>query len=175
MTRSRLLADLAALVGISGLLAGAHLGLRDELPWVAVEPVDLGSCSLQEEGAEGAEAPSRPAMPTISAGEAIALVGRGGVTFVDARSSERFADGHVPGALCLPAGDAASLLATQSLPVAPSDLVITYCDGQGPGEAEALGLLLRERLGCQEIRVLGGGWEQWLAAGGPTDGGPDRG
>jgi rhodanese-related sulfurtransferase len=175
MPRRSTLADLAALVGLAAVLAVLRLGLAADLAWVADEPEDLGSCALEGEAADAEAHVAGPSLPAIAADEALAMVGRAGVTFVDARSGDRYAAGHIPGALCLPAADAEALVTQQSLPIPPDDLIIAYCESPRAGEAEALGRLLREHLGCQEVRVLRGGYDGWLAVGGPSTQEPDRG
>jgi rhodanese-related sulfurtransferase len=74
----------------------------------------------------------------------------------------------------LPAEDAAGLLDMQSLPIPPEGAVITYCDGGSCEQSESLGLLLRERDVCQQVRVLDGGWQAWVGAGAPTVSGDTR-
>jgi rhodanese-related sulfurtransferase len=56
----------------------------------------------------------------------------------------------------------------QSLPIPPDGQVITYCDGGTCEQSEALGLLLRQRDLCQQVRVLEGGWQAWVHSGAPT-------
>jgi len=160
--------QLALLIGLSGLLAAGHLALRPELPWIAEEPADLGACELTQEDPNAAPDPEAERLATVSASQAIALVGRDAVTFVDARARGRFVDGHIPGALCLPAAEAPTLVAETSLPIDPEGLVLAYCEGSSSTEADELGALLRDRLGCAQVKVIDGGWQQWLADGGPT-------
>lgn len=177
MPGTRLVRDLATLVALASGLALAHLALRIHglgepgLAWIADEPVELGACELGEGAGEvlGDEA-QVAAAERIAAPEALGLHGRPGVVFVDARPSPAFAGGHIPGALCLPADEAAAILGRESVAVGPDDLVIAYCEGLRCERSEALARLLREHLGCRSVRVLEGGWPQWLAAGGPVDG-----
>ena len=74
----------------------------------------------------------------------------------------------------LPAADAEGLLDMQSLPIPPEGQVITYCDGGSCEQSEYLGLLLRQRDVCQQVRVLEGGWQAWVAAQAPTVSGHSR-
>lgn len=108
-----------------------------------------------------------PRVARVSIEEAKALIGEPGVTFVDARLPGAYEYAHIPGAMSLPAGDAASVLEVQSLPIPPEGQVITYCDGGSCEQSEYLGGLLRERDLCQQVRVLEGGWKAWVAAEGP--------
>ncbi|MEZ4385546.1 MAG: rhodanese-like domain-containing protein [Nannocystaceae bacterium] len=178
MPRRSTFLDLAALVGLAAVLAALRLAAAADLAWVADEPDVLESCALADEALADDPGEVRlagPSLPGIAAADAVAMVGQPGVTFVDARGGDRYAAGHIPGALCLPAADAAALVAQQTLPIPPDDLVIAYCESPREGEAQALGRLLREHLGCQEVRVLRGGYDGWLAVGGPLTQEPERG
>lgn len=154
--RNKIALDLALLGTISTVLGLAHLGLRDEMAWIA-QPTGprAEACSVEEEA---------PLVQRMAVDEAIGLVGEPGVSFVDARSAEAFVAGHIPGAMSLPAGEAAGILEVQSVPIPPDDIVITYCDTRACERAEYLGLLLRDRAGCQQVRVLAGGWQAWIDA-----------
>lgn len=177
MTTRRTIGDLAVLGALSAALAGGQFAIRgDALPFVAEEP-EAALCGLEEADAGDAAAgdprlAAAPSVPRIDAAEAARLVGEPGVAFVDARGAHNYHSSHVPGALCLPVGEAAAILERSSVPLAPEDLVIAYCDSLACGDAEALSSLLREQLGCREVRVIDGGWQRWLAIGGPiTQGG----
>ena len=106
-------------------------------------------------------------VPRISVTEAVGLLGREDVTFVDARSAEQHASAHVPGAITLPASDAEGVLDTQSVPIPPQNLIITYCDGLTCEQSEYLGMLLKDRTACEQVSVLEGGWNAWVEAGAP--------
>lgn len=169
MTTRRTILDLGAVFGVAAALALGHAVVRSDAFARAAEEPELTLCGEGEaDPAGGAALARRPVVPRIEARDAVPLVGAPGVTFVDARGAHSYVLGHVPGALCLPVGEALGILGSSSLPLAPDDLVIAYCDSLACGDAEALSSLLRERLGCREIRVIEGGWEQWLAAGGPS-------
>lgn len=170
-TTRRTIGDLAVLGGLALALALGQFAVRGgALPLIAEEPEAL--CGLEEgapgeDDAGGPRLAAAPEVPRIAADEAARLVGAPGVAFVDARGAHHYAGGHVPGALCLPVAEAAAILERSSVPLSPEDLVIAYCDSLACGDAEALSSLLREQLGCREVRVIDGGWQQWLASGGP--------
>ena len=128
----------------------------DELPLVApvVERISVAEARALLDGQASSQ--SSEAGPT------------GNVTFVDARPGWAYVDAHIPGAMNLPAQDAEGLLDMQSLPIPPEGQVITYCDGGTCEQSEYLGMLLRERDVCQQVWVLDGGWQAWVAAGAPT-------
>jgi rhodanese-related sulfurtransferase len=174
MTVQRIFGDVAVLGGLAAALALGQFAVRgDAFPWFADEP-EAALCGVTDDdagdSAGGARTASAPQFPRIEASAAVLLVGEPGVAFVDARGAHAYALGHVPGALCLPVGEAASILGRASLPLAPEDLVIAYCDSTACGDAEALSALLREHLGCRQVQVIAGGWDQWLAVGGPISG-----
>jgi rhodanese-related sulfurtransferase len=166
--RLELLGDLLLIGGISLVGGLVFLGVHPGLEWVATPPADEGSCSVDEVPVIA------PVVDRVSIEEAAALLERSQVTFVDARPAYDYAAAHIPGAMNLPAEDAEGLLDMQSLPIPPEGAVITYCDGGSCEQSEYLGLLLRERDVCQQVRVLEGGWQAWVAAGESTVSGAAR-
>ncbi|EDM76934.1 rhodanese-like domain protein [Plesiocystis pacifica SIR-1] len=164
-----LLRDAAWLVGVSLVGALALLTAHPDLTILA-EPRADEVC-----GAEGEEgAAEDPNLERIGIDEAKALLGKPGVTFIDARATSLYEYAHIPGAVNLPAPDAEVLLEIQSLPIAPDAQVITYCDGGSCEQSNFLGAVLESRDLCRSVRVLDGGWQAWTAADGETVQGPTR-
>ena len=163
--RLQLLGDVLWIIGASVLGGIMFVAVHPALDWIA--PPDDGICEGDVAVVEAD--PSGPVqMDRISIDEAIELLGDPRVTFVDARPSYHYAAEHVPGAMNLPAEDAEGVLDMQSLPIPPDGQVITYCDGGTCESSESLGLLLRQRDVCQQVRVLEGGWQAWAQSGAPT-------
>lgn len=164
------LRDVALLAGLSTGLGLAAIAAHD-LPLLAPppEPTEL-SCGGDEQLAASADPDAGPRLPRMSVGEVAEHLGRPGVTVVDARAGDSFLDGHIPGALHLPAWGAEQVLAVESVPIPPEDLVIVYCDGQAAELSDYLGVLLQAQVGCGQVRVIEGGWNAWLAAGAPVEG-----
>jgi rhodanese-related sulfurtransferase len=158
--RLGLLRDTALVIGVSLLGGLVVLAAHPDLAWVA-EPAEDGSCGLEED-----EPVIR--VERIGVAEAQALLGDETVTFVDARSGDDYVAAHIPGAVSLPATDAAGILEIQSVPILPDGRVITYCNGGACEQSEYLGLLLRDREVCKQVSVLEGGWAAWVAAQAPT-------
>ncbi|MBC8069436.1 MAG: rhodanese-like domain-containing protein, partial [Deltaproteobacteria bacterium] len=79
-------------------------------------------------------------------------------------------EGHIPGAISLPAGDIESILASQSLPIPIDRDIVTYCDRNDGSDAEYVGRLLDDALGCDRVHVLEGGFPAWQAGGAPVEG-----
>ncbi len=167
--RLELLADVLLVIGASVLGGLVFIAAHPELGFIA-EPPDSADATCG-----GEEIPLvAPVVERISVAEAQELLDQGQVTFVDARPSYHYTAAHIPGAMNLPAADAEGLLDMQSLPIPPEGQVITYCDGGTCEQSEYLGMLLRERDVCQQVRVLEGGWQAWVATKAPTVAGDSR-
>ena len=87
------------------------------------------------------------------------------VIWVDARPSDEFERDHVPGAVSLNEdrwGEGLSqFLATQW---SPEKKIVVYCSAASCNLAEDVARRLREEAKLpNEIRILKGGWEAWLA------------
>jgi len=159
--------DLAILGAIAGGLGLANVAAHGgDLPLVASEPDPVQAVC-------GAGPEEVFSVPRLSVPEAVELVGRDDVTFVDGRPADEYASAHVPGAITLPVADAEDVLDTQSVPIPPENLIITYCEGLTCEQSEYLGLLLKDRAACERVNVLEGGWTAWVEAGAPVITGVD--
>ncbi|MFB3903161.1 MAG: rhodanese-like domain-containing protein [Acidobacteriota bacterium] len=91
-----------------------------------------------------------------------------GIRFVDAREAEEYRNGHVKGAVNIPATEAPeaiqSALGNQSR---DQDIVI-YCDGEECGASSLLAGKL-QRLGFTKVYVFFNGWTAWQTAGLPVE------
>lgn len=101
-----------------------------------------------------------------------------GAVFVDSRSRQDFAAGHIPGALNIPAGELKNERKTPSggtlstvLPFPEDQVLVVYCEGGDCQTSVSLAKLIHDR-GFTDIRILSGGWEEWVAAGLPEEGSP---
>jgi rhodanese-related sulfurtransferase len=83
------------------------------------------------------------------------------VTFVDVRPTSLFQEGHIPGAINVPAG----LVAEKELP--PLGRVVVYDDGLGVKTAETAAAALGKKQGIT-AEVLDGGFAGWETAKGQT-------
>jgi rhodanese-related sulfurtransferase len=89
--------------------------------------------------------------------------GSAAVTLVDARASERFEAGHIPGALSLPADSSEAMAA--GLPADKSATLVFYSDGPRCGLGQQ-GVRMALSLGYTSVRSLRGGLPVWVPAGG---------
>ncbi|TQS40017.1 rhodanese-like domain-containing protein [Cryptosporangium phraense] len=90
--------------------------------------------------------------------------GVGGFVVVDARSPEKFAAGHVPGAVNLPTR---TITAESTKDLDPQTLHITYCSGPHCNGSTRAALRLAE-LGFR-VKEMIGGFHHWRLDGHPVD------
>jgi rhodanese-related sulfurtransferase len=83
--------------------------------------------------------------------------------WIDARPDEEFARDHVPGAISLNE-DRWNELLPQFLQVwSPEKKIIVYCSAQSCNAAREVAKRLRDEAKLpNDIRVLQGGWEEWV-------------
>src|SRR5919112_2452458 len=107
---------------------------------------------------------------TLSATEAMALVGRDDVVFVDLRDPRELdREGRLPGAVHCPRGMLEFWIDPESpyhKPVFAEDKrFVFFCAG---GWRSALSAATAKEMGLQPVAHLGGGFGAWKAAGGPV-------
>jgi rhodanese-related sulfurtransferase len=109
--------------------------------------------------------PKRPAFSeSLAEGEiAVAEVLRNprGFLWLDARTAEEFAKGHVPGALrlTLPEWDELVPAVLQAWPTGMP--VVVYCDTRQCDKSTEVAVRLRSDFPLAPVHVLKGGWEAW--------------
>lgn len=86
--------------------------------------------------------------------------------FIDARSSEEYASGHIPQAVSLPL-ESFDYQTPILVDFPAYHSIITYCEGEGCSESIDLAVHLNE-IGFTNVSIFIGGWEEWQAAGYPT-------
>lgn len=94
------------------------------------------------------------------------LVGAGALP-VDARDAAFYTEGHLPGAISLPLGEAGAKLSEFQQTVNAGKPLILYCNGYGCPDSFDLGLLLLNA-GYRDVRVYEGGFPEWRDAGLPV-------
>ncbi len=107
----------------------------------------------------------RLAVETDAADVASALAaGERDFVVVDARSSEAYARGHLPGAVSMPHAE----IDEAALATLPDGLVVTYCWGPGCNAATKAARRLAE-LG-RPVKEMLGGYEYWVRDGHRVEG-----
>ncbi|MCL2878452.1 MAG: rhodanese-like domain-containing protein [Acidobacteria bacterium] len=101
-------------------------------------------------------------MPRISIQELKALMDKGTpVTIIDAQPKNIYDEGHIKGAISLPASKRIALEDVWSIP--SDQLVVTYCDC-GPGEADSADAAAQLFLFGYDVKVLADpsikGWKE---------------
>ena len=149
----------ALLIALGAVLGTAVNGIRaGGLPW-------MGDWSQESVAARHLQG-----MAEISLTEAWALHKDGKALFLDARDPSNFHDGHLPGAMNIPPGEAEAS-AEEVKAMAEAGLQrIACCDGLECPLGPTLAQTLHDG-GVVSVRVLVNGWSRWRQAGYPTEAG----
>lgn len=111
--------------------------------------------------------------------EAQDLFESGRALFIDSRTGQDFAAGHIPGALSIPLdeikkgeesaeGERGKSSSQKFLSLARNKTLVVYCEGGDCQTSLALARLIHD-LGFRDIRVFEGGWAEWRALGLPIE------
>lgn len=100
--------------------------------------------------------------------EAKALFLAQAAVFVDARSQDLFAEGHIQGAYNLPWDEFDRHFAAIMADVPQEIPIVTYCDGESCGLSKELAMALLGK-GYTNVRVLVNGWTLWQEKNLPTE------
>jgi rhodanese-related sulfurtransferase len=155
LVRAVLLCFLGGVLGIAGNALSPH-------------PARLGiPVHAAAESGGGACQDPRASVARVSVEEAKPLCIACTAAFVDARSAQEYAAGHITGAVHLAPGQPAGPL----LPaLSASPTVIVYDRDRDCAAADQVAVLLKSN-GVRDVRVLTGAWPEWLAGGGPGESG----
>lgn len=119
---------------------------------------------LQIQGARTA-APS--SFPRISVEDAMKLYKEDKAVFVDVRSNQQFALGHIKGALSIPGSQIVKRFA--EVPTMKTVIIYCACDAEQSSGRAAATLIAH---GVKNVWALKGGWDEWKASNGPRAAGP---
>lgn len=108
----------------------------------------------------------------ITLAEAKAAFDAGETNFVDARPKEKFADGHIPGAVRLELVDFQNQIPAKLGLLPKENLTIVYCNGGHCDESERVAEML-ENSGYARIFIIHDGFPGWKALGYPVETGED--
>lgn len=140
---------------VSGTVAAAVRGLP-QVPSAASDQTCAAPDLLLPEPAD------------IHVQEAYELANRGSTVFVDCRSVAEYRQGHVAGAISLPAENLQLSLEARQL-LAMAGTVIAYCDAACSRSRKVAQHVMEQ--GITDVRILEGGLEAWTTAGFPAESG----
>jgi rhodanese-related sulfurtransferase len=141
----------------------------------SVSPVGWGTPTPTKNGQKIVFAPAPIPSPTDNTIVRVSLAGvktlfdQKSALFLDARPSEEYKDGHIPGAIEFYADDF-DKYAPQVLPnlLDKNQEIICYCHGSTCELSITLARRLKE-IGYTNVKVFFGGWPQWQKAGYPIN------
>ena len=109
-----------------------------------------------------------PGIRLITLQEAEDLWAAGEAVVFDARPERPFREGHVPRARNLPATESKLKVPPDVLGLPRERTLVVYCEGGDCQSSLALAKRLHDE-GFKDIRVMTGGWEEWIKAGLPVE------
>lgn len=154
----RSLAQAAVLIFLAVAFGAARAFFPDGIHWTGRWPTADTSA---EQAYKMMARPSDP--PFASIAEAMALHS-GGAVFIDARATEEYQAGHIPGARTLPFYEMEAHEKAALSDLKPADRIVVYCEGVGCELSLFLGRELQAR-GFTDIRDFYGGFPEWQKAG----------
>jgi rhodanese-related sulfurtransferase len=103
------------------------------------------------------------------------MQGAEGLLFIDSRSRDDYAAGHIPGALAIPLDSVQRSGKTEAgsewagtLDFPGAQTLIVYCEGGDCQTSIALAKIIHDK-GYKDIRIFTGGWAEWSGAGLPEE------
>jgi rhodanese-related sulfurtransferase len=158
-------AQILKICAASAVLTAA-LSLARGLPAPEPPPAGAGAVACSPGGADQAHE-----IQWISPDQAHVLFDRGEAAFVDCRSEEDFASGHVSGSLHAPAEQPDPVGEPLLSTLRAAATVITYCDADADCDRSARVAARIASAGLPDVRVLEGGMPAWLEGGYPAESG----
>jgi len=138
-----------AILLAAGMLAFSANALRpDSLPLIGYWSIEARMTTVTGERLD------------ISLQEAVKLFNGRSAVFLDARSADDYARGHIRGARSLPWQDVDRFFMEVTGDLETETPIITYCDGETCNLSHDLTLFLKEA-GFMNVRALVNGWTVW--------------
>ena len=141
------------LVIASSIGIGLNLASSKPLPWIYEPPKELTVAGVK--------------LPLIDEKEARKYFDDPDTIFLDTRTREDYADGHIEGAYFLPADEKEAQFQTLEPLLTDTSRLILYCHGPECEMAEQVALFLAQ-LGYKNMAVMVAGYPAWKKAGYPV-------
>jgi rhodanese-related sulfurtransferase len=147
---------------------GALLGVAVN----AVRPTGIRADRFEVATSCAAPNPTASPITVLPPAHAAHLCGAPGVLIADVRAADRFAAGHVTGAIHLPCAASGDVLGRALTAAAGKQTLVVY--GETTADAQAVAASLREKLPRPDLQisVLAGGFAAWDAEGQACSSGP---
>ncbi len=134
-----------------------NVGRPEPLPWWA----DYKAKKVEETVRKGLE--------VVAPADARALLTAGTHLFVDARTPDEFAAGHIPGAVNIPSEALLTGIDDAVQGLKPDALIVVYCGNLACPKSKEVAEGLKG-MGFTKLSVMPEGLEGWRAVGGPVEG-----
>ncbi len=156
------------LLGALALTAGsAVLGIA--VNHISPRGVPLLPTPADQQAGEEPGLPLPAGIEDVDIDEARQALADRSALFLDARSPQEYDEGHLPGALNLPAYQFDDYFFEVMEPIEEASRIIVYCDGDECSDSIAVAERLVE-FGFSAVYVFEGGWRSWVESEGATDG-----
>jgi rhodanese-related sulfurtransferase len=164
MVNRKTIQEIFILLSISvGLAMIVNLLSPSGIPWVGQWDTSQGVITASPSGTEE-EKPEE----INSVARAMEIFDNGNVLFVDARSSDNYEDGHIPGAISLPVGQFDEQIESLLNRYSSDQPIVTYCSGRTCEDSHDLAQFLSDA-GFTNVRIFIDGFPGWEAKGYPIE------
>jgi rhodanese-related sulfurtransferase len=164
MVNRKTIQEIFILLSISvGLAMIVNLLSPSGIPWVGQWDTSQGVITASPSGTEE-EKPEE----INSVARAMEIFDNGNVLFVDARSSDNYEDGHIPGAISLPVGQFDEQIESLLNRYSSDQPIVTYCSGRTCEDSHDLAQFLSDA-GFTNVRIFIDGFPGWEAEGYPIE------
>lgn len=166
------------------LAGGIALMVVASLVGIAVNAVRPNGVALIQQGQAVSTAVHTQADSTAAAADSTApregvvsleqmkqMVDSGTIVVIDARSTEEYEQGHIPGSINIPHDRIPEFMDVLNSEVSTDAQIVCYCRSFTCDFSDLLATELKV-IGYQNVQVFSGGWDQWQKAGYPAETGP---
>ena len=148
------------MIASSVVAVGANCFEKSQ-PWIRKEPPPLA----EETQPSSAQHPARPRGGVVTIDTVLQHLRAGTATFIDARESHEYEEGHLRGAMNLPSSAIFQNIQTILNMISVNTKVIVYCGGGTCEASHNVSDTLRGEFGFTDVSIYTKGWEEIEASG----------